>query len=250
LLAERPASVGPTLERAARLIAPERLVAVLTRGHSAPDLGRIQRVRQPAWRGSAAEMFLPVLTIATADPEALVALFPGSELTDSEARFMSQVTRAVAAVTARPDLPVVIGTSPWTAEPGCPWIEPGPPIEGLESYAVRSVRRFVPRPSRLEAEALWQEDGLVNTGIIVAKARALIALGARHLPDVLEAFEPLVAALGTPEEALLSEAVYEQMPYAAAAHALYAETGAVAVLPVTGIRMWRERETPARVVAS
>jgi mannose-1-phosphate guanylyltransferase len=253
---DRPALSRRALERAARLIPPERLVAVLTRGHSVSydidltDLGRIQRVVQPTWRGSAAETFLPVLRIAAADPEALVALFPSSQLTDSEARFMSQVTKAVAAATARPDLPVVIGTSPPSADVGCAWIEPGPDIEGLESYAVRAVRRFVPRPSPAEAVALWEGDGLVNTGIVVAKARTLIALGYRHLPDVLEAFEPLSAAFGAPEEALLSEAVYEQMPYAAVAHALYVQTCEVAVLPVTNVRMWRDRATPARAVAS
>jgi mannose-1-phosphate guanylyltransferase len=253
---DRPAMFRRALERAARLIPPERLVAVLTRGHSVSydidltDLGRIQRVVQPTWRGSAAETFLPVLRIAAADPEALVALFPSSQLTDSEARFMSQVTKAVAAATARPDLPVVIGTSPPSADVGCAWIEPGPDIEGLESYAVRAVRRFVPRPSPAEAVALWEGDGLVNTGIVVTKARTLIALGYRHLPDVLEAFEPLSAAFGAPEEALLSEAVYEQMPYAAVAHALYVQTCEVAVLPVTNVRMWRDRATPAPAVAS
>jgi mannose-1-phosphate guanylyltransferase len=253
---ERPGLFRRALERATQLIPPERLVAVLTRGHGVPpdidltDLGRIHRVVQPAWRGSAAETFLPVLTVAAADPEALIALFPDNQLTDSEVRFMSQVTKAVAAVTARPDLPVVVGTSPSTADTGCAWIEPGPIVEGLESCAVRAVRRFVPRPSPSEATALWEGDGLVNTGIVVAKARALITLGTRHLPDVLEAFEPLAAALGTPEEALLSEAVYEQMPYAAVAHALYAQTGEVAVLPVTDVRMWRDRATPLPAVAS
>src|SRR5512145_2294944 len=37
LLGERPALVRQALERAARLIPPERLVAVLTRGHGVPD---------------------------------------------------------------------------------------------------------------------------------------------------------------------------------------------------------------------
>lgn len=255
-LSERPALFRRALERAARLIPPERLVAVLTRGHSVSydidltELGRIHRVVQPAWRGSAAETFLPVLKIAAADPDALVALFPGSQLMDGEARFMIQVTKAVAAVVARPDLPVVIGTSPPRANVGCAWIEPGADIEGLETYAVRAVRRFVPRPSPAEVVALWEGDGLVNTGIVVAKARTLVALGARHLPDVLEAFEPLAAAFGAPEEALLSEAVYEQMPYAAIAHALYVQTCEVAVLPVTNVRTWRDTATPVRAVAS
>jgi mannose-1-phosphate guanylyltransferase len=253
---ERPALFRRALERAARLIPPERLLAVLTRGHSVSydidptELGRAHRVMQPAWRGSAAETFLPMLKIAAVDPEALVALFPGSQLMDGEARFMSQVAKAVASVVARPDLPVVIGASPRSADAGCAWIDPGPAIEGLETYPVRAVRRFVPRPSPADVVALWEGDGLINTGIIVGKARALIALGSRYLPDVLEAFEPLAPAFGTPEETLLLEAVYEQMPYAALAHALFVQTGEVAVLPVTNVRMWQDTAPPVRALAS
>jgi mannose-1-phosphate guanylyltransferase len=253
----RPALFRQALSRAAWLIPPERLVAVLTRGLSVSydtdleDLGRIHRVVQPAWRGSAAETFLPVLKVAAADPEAAVAIFPGSQLMDGEARFMSQVAKAVGAVAARPDLPVVIGASPRSADAGCCWIEPGPAVEGLEDYTVRSVRRFVPRPGPAELAALWEGDGLVNTGIVVAKARALIGLGMRYLPDVLESFEPLAAAFGAPEEPLLSEAMYEQMPYAAFAHALFVQTCEVAVLPVTNVRTWVDRGAPSvRALAS
>ncbi|MCL6640533.1 MAG: hypothetical protein K6T92_04080, partial [Candidatus Rokubacteria bacterium] len=55
-----------TLERAARLIAPDRLVAVLARDHSAsydtrlPGAPAVRRVLQPAWRGSAPALYLPL----------------------------------------------------------------------------------------------------------------------------------------------------------------------------------------------
>jgi mannose-1-phosphate guanylyltransferase len=256
LACARPALFGRALARAARLIPPERLVAVLARGQSVSydtDLvepGRIHHVVQPAWRGSAAETFLPVLKIAAVDANAVVAIFPSRQLVDGEARFMSQVAKAVGVVLARPDLPVVIGASPRSADAGCSWIEPGSTIEGLEDYAVRTVRRFVPRPSPAEVVALWEGDGLVNTGIVVAKVRTLIALGMRYLPDVLEAFEPLAAAFDTPEESLLCDAVYEQMPYASIAHALFVQTCELAVLPVTNVRMWLDTAPPAHALAS
>ncbi|MGH7312691.1 MAG: hypothetical protein ACREJV_05920 [Candidatus Rokuibacteriota bacterium] len=251
-----PTLLTRTLERAARLIPAERLVTVLARGQSVSYdtalgvLSEINRVVQPAWRGTAAETFLPVLKIAAADPEAVVVLFPGSYATDGEGRLMSHVAKAVAAVAIRPELPVVLGASPRGPDAASAWIEPGPPIEGLERYAVRSVRRFLPRPSPAEIVALWEGDGLVNTRVVIAKARTLIRLGHRYLPDVLETFEPLESAFGTPEEPLLCEAVYEQMPYASITHALFARTGDVAVLPVTQVRMWLDTPAPAPALAS
>lgn len=252
----RHALFRQTLERATRLVPAERIVAVLSRGHSAyydttlDSPSDIQRIVQPAYRGSAAETFLAVLKIAAADPEAIVAVFPAGQLLDGEARFMSCVAKAAGAVSTRPDLPIVIGVPPLGPDATCAWIDPGAPIEGLELYAVRAVRRFMSRPSPAEAAALWEGDGLVNTRVVIAKARALIAFGARYLPDVLETFEPLGAAFGTPEEGLLCEAVYEQMPYASITHALFVRAGDVGVLPVPQVRMRLDPAAPARALAS
>lgn len=251
-----PTALTRTLERAARLIPPERLVTVLTRGQPAFDghapgaLSEINRVVQPAWRGTAAETYLPVLKIAAADPEAIVVLFPGRYTTDGEGRLMSHVAKAVAAVGIRPDLPIVLGASPRGPDAASAWIEPGAPIDDLQRYAVRAVRRFLPRPSPAELVALWEGDGLVNTRVVIAKARTLITLGHRYLPDVLETFEPLETAFGSPEERLLCEAVYEEMPYASMTHALFARTDDVAVLPVSQVRMWLDRPAAAPALAS
>jgi hypothetical protein len=76
----------------------------------------------------------------------------------------------------------------------------------------------------------------VNTGVVVAEAGTLLALGRRRLPDVLETLEPLEAAFGGPEEHLLCEAVYEGMPYADIAHALFAADEAFGVLDVPRTR--------------
>src|SRR5207244_12658889 len=126
----------------------------------------------------------------------------------------------------------------------CTWIDPGNLVEGLETLAVRTVRRFVGRPSRGEAIALYAGDALVNTHVVIAKVSALLELGRRYLPDVLETFEPLEAAFGMPEERLLCEAVYEQMPYADIAHALFVRPHHAAVLPVSDARMSTDDPTP------
>ncbi|MGH7392488.1 MAG: hypothetical protein ACREM3_23980 [Candidatus Rokuibacteriota bacterium] len=244
------------IERATWLVPAERLVAVLARDHSAyydrelRGLGPIRTIVQPAWRGSAAGLFLPILKIAAGDPDATVAIFPGGQPVYGDAHLMTSVRKAVRAVSVRPELPVVIGAAPRGPDLAQAWIDPGEAIEGLEPYAVRAVLRFVHRPSRAEAASLWEGDGLVNTHVVVAKARALIALGGRYLPDVLETFEPLGSAFGTPEEALLCEAVYEGMPYASVAHALFVRGRDVAVMPAPHVRTRLEAPAGADALAS
>jgi mannose-1-phosphate guanylyltransferase len=234
-----------TLDRAARLIPEERLIAVLARGHGAyydnalAALPGVHRVVQPAYRGSGPEVYLAVLKIALQDPEALVVILPGCHGFDREARFMTHVARAVQAATIRPELPIVIGAPPAGPETNRAWIEPGGLVEGLEAYPVREVRRFLPRPSPAEAATLWAGEGLINTRVIIASVRSLLTLGGRYLPDVLETFEPLGHAFGAPEEALMCEAVYEEMPYASISHALFVRAHEVAVLPVADVTLRR-----------
>jgi len=239
------------LDRAARLIDADRLCAVLARDHCAyydtelRDWPGVRRMVQPAYRGSAPELFLPVLRIAYEDPHATVVVIPSDQLVDGEARLMAYVGRAAQAVAQRPDLVVVIGAHPLSLEVPCTWIDPGDLVEGLETLAVRAVRRFVARPSRGEAVALYAGEALVNTHVVIAKVGALLELGRRYLPDVLETLEPLEAAFGMPEERLLCEAVYEQMPYADIAHALFVRPQHAAVLPVSDVRISTEDSVPA-----
>jgi mannose-1-phosphate guanylyltransferase len=241
-----------TLDRAARLIPEERLVAVLARGHGAyydsalAALPGVHRVVQPAYRGSGPEVYLAVLRIALQDPEALVVVLPSHHGIDREARFMAHVSRAVQAVMVRPELPIVIGAPPAGPEARRSWIEPGELVEGLEAYPVRTVQRFLPRPTPAEAAALWAGEGLINTRVIIASVRALLSLGDRYLPDVLETFEPLGPVFGAPEEALMCEAVYEEMPYASINHALFVRAHEVAVLPMSDVTL-RRRPVPAEL---
>ena len=238
-------SFRQTLECATRLIPEERLLAVLARSHAAhyedalSALPGVQRVVQPAYRGSAPEIFLAVLKIGYQDPNATVVVLPSDHGIEEEARFMTHVARAAGAVGTRPDLPVVIGVPPLAPDTSHAWIEPGGLVEGLEAYPVRAVERFLPRPTPAEAMALCDGEGLINTRVIIANVRTLIALGGRYLPDVLESFEPLGDVFGAPEETLMCEAVYEEMPYASISHALFVRAHEVAVLPVADVTLWR-----------
>jgi mannose-1-phosphate guanylyltransferase len=217
----RPPAPGArrTLERASRLAPIGQMLTVLTRRQAAAWAKELEavpdtrRIVQPVYRGRAAEMLLPLLTIAGQDPSATVIVLPADQPSEHDARFLRYVRRAVWAVALRPDVPILIGAHPYAAVADG-WIEPGAPVEGLEDLAVHTVRRFVNDATPPERRALFDAGALVSTSIFVARAGTLLSLAQRALPEVLEALEPLEAAFGRPEEGLLCEAVYECMPRA------------------------------------
>ena len=240
-----PAPLSTVLDRASALIDGSRLIVVVTRGHEHDANGPegTQRLVQPAYRGSAAEVFLALAKIVSRDPSAIVAVLPADGIGQDEAEFFATVARAAAAVDALPDLPIVLGLSPPCARPPG-WVLPGEMIAGLERFGVRAVRRFIRRPGFAEAVAFQAGGGLVSSGVVVARAETLLALGRRRLPDVLEALEPLETAFDRPEEPLLREAIYEAMPHADLSHALFAADEPLGVLAVPRTR------TRVRPVAS
>jgi mannose-1-phosphate guanylyltransferase len=228
-----------TVERAALLIPHRRIITVTARrqppnGRPTVALPRVQRIVQPSYRGSAPEILLPALKLARRDPHATLVILPGDLLIEHETRFLSYVQRAISAVELRADVPVLLGAHPRTPDPGHGWIEPGAPVEGLERLSIHAIARFIERPSRAEAGTLFEGTGLLSTRIVIAKARTLIELGQRYLPEVLETLEPLEAAFGRPEELLLCDAVYECMPRASLWRALLVR-GEIAVLPIPDI---------------
>jgi mannose-1-phosphate guanylyltransferase len=243
-----------TLQRAARLIPEERLVAVLARSDALryePALAAVPRARrvvQPTYRGTGPEIFLPLMKIAREDAHATVVILPHDHLVDHKARFMSYVATAARAVDVRADVPIVLGAYPRDLDPAYAWIDPGPPVEGLEAYSIRAVQRFVRRPSAADMMALFDGNGLLSTLVIVGKVETLLEIGRACVPDVLETLEPLEDAFDGPEERLMTEAVYEYMPEASISQDVLERGERFAVLPIPDV-MWQESGEPAPALA-
>lgn len=244
-----------TLERATSLLAAQRMIAVFSRdnaggyGQELRDLPGVQHVVQPRYRGSAAEVFLPIMKIARMDADAIVAVLPADHLDGHDGRAIESIGKAITAASVRPDLPVLVGAQPRRPNPTYGWVEPGEPVDGLESFSVRSVKRFVHDRAVSTHRWLSGSAGLLSTVAIVGHVGTLLDLGRRYVPEVLESLEPIEHASGSVEERLLCDAVYESMPYASLARELLERGNHFGVLPLPEAR-WRECGTNIELLAS
>jgi mannose-1-phosphate guanylyltransferase len=223
------ATLKRALDRATRLASAERVVAVVSRdaaarGGALADTGDVTTIVQPVYRGSAAELFLPALLVARRDPDAVIVALRADEMHDGPVA--PCLARAVRAVGLRPDLTLLVGARPRTAHPSDGFVEPGLPLPDLEDLSLLAVRRFV-----YDVSSAHTDRDLLAPAALAARAGALVSLGRRYIPDVLETLEPLEDVADAAEATLLSEAVYECMPYASLSREFLERVPDLAVLP-------------------
>src|SRR5205814_2365878 len=124
-----PAALRRGLERATRVTAAERVVALVSQESAAQyrevlaGTPEIATLIQPAYRGSAAELFLPTLLVARGDPEAIILALHADETHDGPVA--PCLVRAIQAVSVRPELTVLVGARPRTSRVPDGFVEPG-----------------------------------------------------------------------------------------------------------------------------
>jgi mannose-1-phosphate guanylyltransferase len=182
--------------------------------------------------------------MAPADP---VVMLPSVHHVSDDAAFMARVECALEAVSARPEVVVLLGIAPDRPEVEYGWIEPAELILGRWSWPIYRVRRFWEKPSRPIAERLEAAGCLWNCFVVVARPSTLEQLIRRATPELYEAFAPLRERLGTPWEKETARAVYGRLPSTdLSRHVFQTCAESLAVLPVSGVG-WTDLGDPARV---
>ncbi len=245
-----------TLDRVARLIPPERTVVVTTRAHApyfAPDLSERRGIRvliQPRDRGTAAGMLLPAHWIAWQDRGAIVSVFPSDHFVSDDAGFAGHVAALRPVVERHPARIVLVGATPDSPETGYGWIEPGMELEKGASGEIRSVHRFVEKPTSAEARAFFRRGGLWNTFVMAARVSTLVDAGRRALPELHERLRRIRPFAGTRSEEQALDRAYLLAPTANFSQAILStdpDRLAVSRLPAMG---WSDWGTPERVIAT
>lgn len=238
--------LGATLDRARRLAPRERIVTVVARGHQRwwsreftgwPDQSVVV---QPANRGTAAGILLPLRSILARDPEAIVAVLPSDHFVANEEPFSAALRDAIAAVLAEPGHLVLLGLDAQSAATDLGWIMPSAARRG----GARGVAAFHEKPSAELAAALLSDGALWNSFVFAVRGRTLLAMVRRLLPDLVRRFEEAHAAGFTPADLT---ALYDDLPEADFSRAVLGATTAtlgVVSVPPCG---WMDLGTPARV---
>jgi mannose-1-phosphate guanylyltransferase len=246
-----------TLDRVALSVLADRTVVVTTKSHARyfeTELasGRSGRVLvQPLDLGTAAGLLLPIHWISWRDPEAVVTVFPSDHFVADDAAFMRHVDALRPVVARHPERIVLVGATPDSAEPEFGWIEPGVSIERtLGSGDVRTVLRFVEKPSAEEARACLARGGLWNTFIMVGRAATFLDAGRRALPELHERLRRIRPFAGTAGEESAIERAYTLAPAASFSQAvLAADPTRLAVSELPPLH-WSDWGTPERVISA
>ena len=247
--------LAQTRRRARLLVAPERLVTVVTRHHerfyrdafTGIDPGTL--VEQPSNRGTAPGVLYSLMRVSLLAPGRPVVMLPSDHYVSDDDAFMARVEVALETVEARPDVVVLLGIAPDRPEVEYGWIEPAELILGASPCPVYRVRRFWEKPSLSLARQLEQAGCLWNSFVVVARPSTLVEMIRRAAPRLLEAFAPIRARLGTPWEEAVARAVYGRLSSVDLSRDVFqVPSERLAVLPVGGVS-WSDLGDPSRVHA-
>ena len=174
---------------------PERILTVVTRAHE-PFYRRVlvdnpgkNLVVQPESRGTGAAILYALLRLCKLRPNLAVAVLPSDHFVSDNAEFMRQVDVAFDAIRDDPEVIVILGIRPESAETGYGSIEPGERL-GVLPGDLFQVRRFWEKPPAALAQELMLRGCLWNSFVMVASTSGLLRLYGAIFPHVFAKFHP------------------------------------------------------------
>lgn len=237
------------------LVEPRRRISVIARDHreevraqwGSRDPGRV--IEQPRNCGTAAGVFLGLAHVRALEPDATVLVVPSDHFVEPEDRFAGHLLRASRAAEWLEDRVVVFGARALGPESGYGWLIPGGSFR-RGAVELNAVRAFLQKPGHRATRWAFDAGGLWSTMILVGRVDALWRLGREHAHDVLDPFEWLVVALGTPDEARALSSIYEHLPSCdLSAHVLERAPERLAIAHLSGVD-WSDWGTAPRIAAT
>ncbi len=203
------------ISRARNLVDPARLIVVVLNQHQEwwrPQLRDVlppeNVVTQPADRGTAVGVLLPLLRVLARDPDAHVVVLPSDHHFRHEERLGRAIRRALEHTFQQPDRLVFVGVKPESATSDFGYLVP----QGTGDIDPRPLESFVEKPPRDMAEKLILQRALWNTLIFAGRGRCLLSLIRKRFPREADALRG--AAVLAEEPILLTralEAIYPNL---------------------------------------
>lgn len=255
-----------TLDRAALVTRPERIVTVigpgqrahLERSTHAESAGRV--LEQPRDRGTTAGVFMALAHVLLQDPDANVVVMPAAQFVAPDEAFARHARAASAAAADHPGRIVMLGAVPRGSDGDLGWIVPGEaleePLDPGRREGLHGVAWFRERPPRAGAVRLLHNGALWSTQVFAARGETLWMLGERVVPGLMESFAAVALAMQgvlarriTPAlQAEITRSAYDELAYTDLTPALLqGATGQMAVRRMDDV-LWADWSRPERVV--
>ena len=189
----RSSLLQATMIRIGKSIPPARTLVVvasrwehLARRQLQPFAG-VRIVVQPRNLDTGPGILLPLSLVLDEDPDARVVVFPSDHFVPRPESLVSATSEALAAVASMGHRTVLLGIASEGPETSYGWIVPGETLAARTR--VRSVLRFVEKPSLALARRLHAAGAYWNSFVLVARAVTLWETARLHLPALVGAFE-------------------------------------------------------------
>ena len=174
--------VGESLRAALSGPASSAGAASVSAGASSAGLVSAERlVVEPSGRDTLPALVLAMVTIASQDPSATVAVLTSDHLIEPIAAFAATVERGFAVAESRDDVLVTFGVVPDHPATGFGYLELGAPLTG----DALEVARFAEKPAARRAEQLVEQGALWNSGMFVWQAAVFLDAVRAFAPDTL-----------------------------------------------------------------
>ena len=243
-----------TWDRAARVAGPDRIVTVITAGHErfleeearSGVPGTV--LTQPANKGTAPGLLLPLLWIARRAPTAAVAVFPADQFVWEETLFGFYVRAALAVTDRMPHRLALLGLEPDAPDVNYGWIAPGESLGREAATDLYTVRQFWEKPDRQTASSLFARGCLWNTLVLAGRLEAYLALADACMPQMVQAMRTAVECLDTGKEVAALAQAYGRIPPICLSRALLAQrSDGLMVLAARGV-CWSDWGEPDRIL--
>jgi mannose-1-phosphate guanylyltransferase len=205
-----------TFDRAERLIPPDRIFTVVSKGHlgvtgvreqiSGRPSGTV--ILQPENKETGPGLLLPLMHVYKRHHDATVVVFPSDHFILEEDLFMGHVALACRAVERDPSQIVLLGVEPNGPEPEYGYILLDERTDREAPSIVHQVLGFIEKPGSLAAQDLVLRGGLWNTMVMAFRVETLLNLAQKVMPVHYRSFQRILDAVGTPSEMDVVEETY------------------------------------------
>jgi mannose-1-phosphate guanylyltransferase len=245
-----PSLLYEALERAQRIVPPERVCTIVARRHERHWRYLLRALQprnvivEPRNCGTANGVLHGLLRILERDRRARTVFLPADHYVHDEALLADSVRAAFRFGSRGRDDITLIGIEPDEVDPELGYIVPGGPLDD----STHRVAEFVEKPAAATARELVARGAVWNSFIFAARATTLLALIRRRMPEIVR---DMTAALTRDRRraarARALDELYEHLPVLDFSRTVV--QGAESILRVSTAPAcgWTDLGTPRRV---